>query len=335
MKTCAGLLLLTLVPAAQQDSVHRQFDFWVGEWSVQNRHLVADGTWKDGDVTRARITPVCGDRAVLEEWAGDFSGNFMNGFSLRAFDPDLGRWMLLLSWTTDGNSTFGRLSGSFRHGRGEFFTNLQGANRTRYTFSDALPNTVRWDSSVTSDGGRTWGTNWIMEFTRTRAAVEVDQDELFATAWTEGIVSPHEAARGLDGMVGTWRGTATDDAGRELDARLRCKLLNKGCLVVDVLEVWEPGESDPHERLTVRGWIPGRGVWEAWTLSEEDTRLRASSGQLDGDAILFEGSPNTEGAASQEAIVFLDDDELRIEDLVTNAGDVASARTLVLERVDG
>ncbi|MHC4381010.1 MAG: hypothetical protein ACYSU1_07965, partial [Planctomycetota bacterium] len=36
-------------PAAQDPAPAvdpaRQFDFWVGEWQVQNRHLQPDGTW--------------------------------------------------------------------------------------------------------------------------------------------------------------------------------------------------------------------------------------------------------------------------------------------------
>ena len=133
MKTCLGLLLLaSSFPQPDPDeSIRRQFDFWIGEWAVQNRHLQPDGEWRDGDVTRARITPVCGGRAVLEEWAGPFGGSFMNGFSLRAWNPAAEQWALLLFWTTDGNSTFGQLTGTFRHGRGEFFTGPPAKNRTR------------------------------------------------------------------------------------------------------------------------------------------------------------------------------------------------------------
>ena len=103
----AALLLFALLAPPPSDDPHRQFDFWVGEWSVQNRHMGADGSWSEGDVTRARITPVCGGKAVLEEWAGPFRGTFMNGFSLRAWDEREGRWTLLLNWTTDGNGSFG------------------------------------------------------------------------------------------------------------------------------------------------------------------------------------------------------------------------------------
>lgn len=105
--------------------------------------------------------------------AGPLHGKFMNGFSLRAYDPEQELWALLLIWTVDGNSSFGGLHGSYRHGRGDFFASMTGASRTRYCFSDGLPNTLRWDSSMTKDNGVNWNTDWIMEFTRTGGSKEV------------------------------------------------------------------------------------------------------------------------------------------------------------------
>ncbi len=284
---------------------HRQFDFWVGEWSVLNRHMNADGTWRDGDTTRARITPVCGDRAILEEWAGTFGQSFMNGFSLRAYDPEAEQWQLLLSWTTTGNDGFGRLFGSFRHGRGEFFSTTRGPRRTRYSFSDGLPNTVRWDSSTTNDAGVNWKTDWIMEFSRTRAAADVTQDELFDTAWTSGEVSPHPEARALDGMLGTWTGTQ-QRGGATHEARLRAKLLNKDCLVVDVLGVREQDSDGWDERLCVRGYVAGSERWESWRLSERDTVLRQFTATPAAGTAAFTFDDEASRATIQETITMRD-----------------------------
>jgi len=303
------LATLALALAAQDNSPHRQFDFWVDEWSVQNRHINADGTWRDGDVTRARIVPVCGDRAILEEWAGPFRGGFMNGFSLRAYDPAQERWALVLFWTTDGNSSFGQLFGRFRHGRGEFFSGA-GANLTRYSFSDGLPGSVRWDSATTTDAGIAWKTSWIMEFSRTRPAAEVTQDVLFAEAWTEGQLSPHAAARALDWMFGTWTGTQTNAAGTELEARLRCKPLDKDCLVLDLLETRAAGEADWNERLSVRGLNARTGAWESWSLTEEDTVLRPATAAREGNVLVFEHTDPVTGSKTREYLIQIDDDNL-------------------------
>lgn len=293
---------------------HRQFDFWIGEWSVQNRHLQSDGTWREGDVTRARITPVCDGAAVLEEWAGEFRGSFMNGFSLRAFDPSTQRWDLLLFWTTTGDGGFGKLSGTFRHGRGEFFAG--GAQSVqRYTFSDGLPDSVRWDSATSTDGRQTWNTNWIMEFSRTAPAAEVTEERLFDVAWTEGSVSPHAEARRLDWMLGTWVGQQTDAlGGSELEARLHCKLLNKDCLVLDSLQVRATGATDWSKRVCVRGFTSAVESWESWRVSEDDTRLLRSRGTPGEEVATFEGLDPLTQSTTREVLRRLGPDELVIEE---------------------
>jgi len=305
-------LLAPLQVDSSAPSPHHQFDFWIGEWSVQNRHFQEDGSWKDGDVTRARITPVCGHRAVLEEWAGPFRGSFMNGFSLRAYDPAREDWDLLLFWTTDGNGGFGRLRGGFRHGRGEFFSGA-GDDLQRYTFSDALPDSVRWDSALTSDGGRSWRTDWIMEFSRTAPASSTTQEHLFEIPWSEGELSPHAEARAMDWALGSWTGTYSDLAGeRELEARLRCKLLDKDCLLLDLLETRAPGEEDWHERLAVRGYVAQRGAWESHRLSEDDPVLRGAVGRPTAEVAVFEEA-RPGGGLWREAWRPLEDDGLAIE----------------------
>lgn len=302
---------VTLLLSAQQPA--REFDFWIGEWSVQNRHMNAEGVWGDGDRTRARITPVCSGAAVLEEWAGPLHGKFMNGFSLRAFDPELQRWRLLLFWTTDGNSNFGQLQGSFRHGRGEFFAPLTGMQRTRYTFSDGLPNSVRWDSARTSDGGVTWKTDWIMEFSRTRPAAQVTQDRLFDVAWTEGRLSPHPEARQLDWMLGSWSGEQVDERDQVREARLRCKTLDKDCLILDLLETRPEAGADWEERLAVRGFEAGPRRWTSWSLSEMDPRLRSSELQLLDGGALFVEQARADGSHREELWSLDAEDQLTIE----------------------
>ena len=271
----------------------------------------AQGAWRSGDTTRARITPVCGGKAILEEWAGTLHGSFMNGFSLRAYDPVRKDWDLLLFWTTDGNGGFGRLRGTFRHGRGEFFDRTDGLARTRYSFSDGLSNSVRWDSATTIDGGIAWKTDWIMEFSRTRAAAAVTQDALFESEWTTGTVSPHAEARQLDGLLGVWAGTQITPEGDELEARLRCKRLNKDCLILDLLETRAPGSRDWDERLTVRGFESRTASWAAWTVTEQDSTLRPSKGTLQGATMEFAREPEG-GTRIMEWIDLSAADEIQI-----------------------
>ena len=332
----ALLLSLICLPPLHQDTSranpHRQFDFWVGEWSVQNRFLQPNGSWLEADVTRARITPVCDGQAILEEWAGPYRGTYMNGFSLRAWDPDEQHWNLLLNWTTDGNSSFGTLTGTFRHGRGEFFSGPS-SNRTRYSFSDALANTVRWDSAMSTDGGQSWKTDWIMEFTRTRPAQEVTEDELFAIAWNAGGLSPHEEARQLDRLLGLWRGTQTAQ-GRTREAELQGQLLNKDCLVVNRIRTRGKAEDGWQVKLTVRGFDARAGAWEAWSVSEDDTRLRKAIGTVAEDVVTFVEAGSAPDSQTLEILTWIDDEHLTIEE-IQREGDAESVlSTTRLERVD-
>ena len=83
-------------------------------------------------------------------------------------------------------------------------TEVPASGQSIYIEADSLP----WRRSPYA--GVTWKTDWIMEFTRTRAASEVTQDELFATDWNAGALSPRQEARGLDWLLGSWTGTQED-----------------------------------------------------------------------------------------------------------------------------
>ena len=56
------------------DVPQRYFDFWLGEWDVQNKHL-RDGAWVDSGNAIAHIQPVVDGGAVLEQWNGQLGGD--------------------------------------------------------------------------------------------------------------------------------------------------------------------------------------------------------------------------------------------------------------------
>jgi hypothetical protein len=79
----------TVVPAATPDVAapacaapeFRQFDFWVGEWTVVVRDTQVAGV--------NRITPILGGCALHEEWRGAQGGR---GESFNIFDRATGKW---------------------------------------------------------------------------------------------------------------------------------------------------------------------------------------------------------------------------------------------------
>jgi len=74
------------------------------------------------------------------------------------------------------------MTGTFRDGRGEFYSHEDYRGRmilVRFIWSGSGRNAPRWEQAFSADGGRSWETNWIMEFTRAsaqcRAVVEPRQ----------------------------------------------------------------------------------------------------------------------------------------------------------------
>ncbi len=168
----------------------RQFDFWVGEWDVNLRILQDDGSWQDAVASTAHVYPILSGKAVLELWSDDRQAG-IKGYSLRYWNVGAGHWELWLNWPGMNRSATGApLTGAFRHGRGEFFARGRtadgGARITRYTFSDISPTSLRWDDAVSTDGGRTWSANWIMEFTRTAAKPALSAAGGPAPTWHDG-----------------------------------------------------------------------------------------------------------------------------------------------------
>lgn len=171
LKFCAaGLFLLASAAAVlpQDPEPARQFDFWIGEWDVNLRMRQADGIWKDQHKAEVKIYSILGGKAILELWSEGKEG--INGYSLRYYNPAKNKWDLWLNWAGKNRSGTNGLDGVFRHGRGEFYAEQKlqdGTTRiSRYTFSDITPRSLRWDDGYSTDGGKTWSQNWIMEFTR-------------------------------------------------------------------------------------------------------------------------------------------------------------------------
>ena len=150
----------------------RQFDFWIGEWDVNLRVQQEDKSWKDSIKAVAHIYSILEGKAILELWSAGKDG--INGYSLRYYNPNTDKWDLWLNWPGKNRSGTNGLNGSFRHGRGEFFAQSKIDEKTtqirRYTFSDVTPNSLRWDDGYSRDGGKTWSSNWIMEFSRRKPA---------------------------------------------------------------------------------------------------------------------------------------------------------------------
>lgn len=166
--TCllATLLLLPSAALAQggppgcKTPMHRQFDFWVGEWTVTD----SAGTKVMG---RNSVTLEDGGCTVHEHWVA--GGSVPNtGQSLNAYDLGTGQWGQ--DWVGSGGDVL-HLRGAFREGRmvleGEAKDPAGRLLRQRVSWIPQPDGRVRqlWETS--GDGGRTWSVSFDGWYRRT------------------------------------------------------------------------------------------------------------------------------------------------------------------------
>lgn len=153
---------------ADMSGVH-DFDFQAGDWRVHHRVKRPSGDWFEFDGTCSN-RPVLGGAANVEDNRFDKPTGVTRGVALRAYDPKSARWAI---WWVDGRNPFGPLDppviGRFDHGVGTFYSDgtLDGKPmRTRYTWSQITKTSAHWEQAYSFDAGKTWDTNWVMDFRR-------------------------------------------------------------------------------------------------------------------------------------------------------------------------
>ena len=156
----------------------RAFDFWIGDWAIQQKILRPDGTWLKFEA-KTSVSPILDGCAIIEHWEGTVQFFWegmqapepMKGLSVRAYDPKTDRWYI--HWMDSRTPRFGGpYVGGFDENRGEFFREWetpQGKRLGRITFSDITTDSVVWALAVSGDEGQTWSTLWIMEMYRTES----------------------------------------------------------------------------------------------------------------------------------------------------------------------
>jgi hypothetical protein len=144
----AVLALNAITPASTQqpptgcgDAVHRQFDFWIGDWDV----FTPDGK----PAGRSHIESFAGGCGIEEQWTGAKGGG---GRSLNTYDAADHQWHQF--WVGSGGSVL-QLAGSFAN---EVMTLQDRGNRIRFTHN--ADGTVRQTWDISQDGGQTWKTSF-------------------------------------------------------------------------------------------------------------------------------------------------------------------------------
>ncbi len=257
--------------------VHRQFDFWAGEWDVTNRFWAADRGEAVVPGAALRVYPILNGGALVEHYRGaNWGGNDIFGFSVRAYDPAKEQWVILLNWPS-GNARFWTMEGGFEFNRGLFYGERQGQDgetiTDRYIFSDLIPGFYRWEGSQSTDNGATWNRpGYVMEGIR-----RADDAEQIDTAWLHGDPITDrcegEQRRELDFMQGQWEGrTRFRDAGgawSEHDCRIESRAILANCARMNLYEHDLPDEDEPYGAFTVLAYDADREAWVSYFINND------------------------------------------------------------------
>jgi len=268
-------------PVALPDAPERQFDFWLGEWDVRNLTL-SGKSFRDSGSALARVHPVVDGGAVLEQWSGTARGDRLIGSSLRAWDPALGRWVIWLNWHGGSPAGFSVMHGARNGERLEQFP-PDDATRSRYAFSQLHEDSCQWDEARSEDGGESWTSSWVMQFTRRAAPRPLD-------ASNAPIVAPpasaHDQTRALDFLIGAWTGSARrlrdDGSWIETTARARVTTMIEGFALLQFLDT-----GDGEKTLAALGWDGGVDGWLSIRADNRGGGLTRMTGEIDAQGATF------------------------------------------------
>lgn len=162
-------MTMSIDPAAPSD-----FDFFMGSWRVTHRRLkerLANCTeWVTfpGICAAHKILGGFGniDDNVLEIPSGTY-----RAVTVRSYDARLHTWSIWWLDSRNPGSLDVPVVGKFKDGVGIFLAEdtWEGKPiRVRFQWTLPGPDAPHWEQAFSPDGGKTWETNWIMDFVRSQ-----------------------------------------------------------------------------------------------------------------------------------------------------------------------
>ena len=148
------------------------FDFFIGRWRVHHRRLnerlagCRDWTEFGGSCESRKIL---GGQGNMDDNVLELPGDNYRAVTIRTFDPRSGRWSIWWIDARNPSSLDPPVVGRFENGVGTFFSDdtLEGRPiRVRFQWSLPAQDRPLWEQAFSADAGKSWETNWIMEFTR-------------------------------------------------------------------------------------------------------------------------------------------------------------------------
>ncbi len=160
------------MPITVPESGPTDFDFMIGDWRVRHQRLNSRLTgcieWTEFAGTSS-TRKILGGFGNVEDNVLDFPDGQVRAAAFRSYDATSKQWAI---WWLDGRAPHTLdvpVVGGFSGPIGCFLAHdrLDGKPITVRFIWNANPGSQpRWEQAFSGDDGKTWETNWIMEFTR-------------------------------------------------------------------------------------------------------------------------------------------------------------------------
>jgi hypothetical protein len=157
--------------AVVAEGTARDFDFWLGRWNGHNRRLrerlAGCDEWDEFE-SKSIARSILGGMGNEDVFLTDYAGGYI-GMSFRFFDPETRQWAIYWADSRRSGALDPPVIGSFSGDVGVFEGPDTFEGRpilVRYTWSGITTTTPRWEQAFSDDGGETWETNFVAEFTR-------------------------------------------------------------------------------------------------------------------------------------------------------------------------
>ncbi len=151
----------------------RDFDWLFGSWHVHHRRLKERLA---GCTEWIAFEGTCVSRPLMDG-QGNVEDNVLHlpegtyhAVGLRAFNEQSRTWAIWWLDSRNPHSLDVPVVGGFKDGIGTFLADDTLRDRpikVRFQWSRITPTSAQWDQAFSPDGGQTWETNWVMQFTRT------------------------------------------------------------------------------------------------------------------------------------------------------------------------
>ncbi len=150
----------------------RDFDFLIGSWTVQHRQLTERlkgcTEWEEFEGT-SRARHILGGLGNMDELTMERASGRVLGMTVRLYHPAAREWSIYWAASTGMGRLDVPMVGKFDGPRGEFYS--QEVFEGRYIFSRFIwtvnsAESCRWEQAFSADGGKTWETNWVVDFVR-------------------------------------------------------------------------------------------------------------------------------------------------------------------------